>query len=118
MHYPRHVRWIRQRRPGMTLILFAILAPVLVGMVGLVIDAGLLMAAYRQAQNGADAAAVGAAMDLYRGSTNSTALATANSFISDNGLGVTLSLNAGTANALNIPPQRGGYAGAANYVEA
>jgi Flp pilus assembly protein TadG len=109
---------VHQPRAGMTLILFAILAPVLVGIVGLVVDAGLLMAAHRQAQNGADAAAVAAAMDLYRGSTSSTALATANSFLADNGLGVTLALNAGASNALNIPPQSGGYAGLANYVEA
>src|SRR5262249_20750158 len=108
----------RKKRSGMTLILFAILAPVLVGMVGLVIDAGLLMAAHRQVQNAADAAALGAALDLYRGSTNSTALATANSFVADNGLNATLGLNAGASNALNIPPQSGAYAGITNYVEA
>src|SRR5262245_19447498 len=108
----------RQKRSGMTLILFAILAPVLVGMIGLVIDSGLLMAAYRQAQNSADAAALAAALDLYRGSTSSTALTTANSFVANNGLNVTLGLNAGTSNALNIPPQSGAYAGLANYVEA
>src|SRR5690242_19816314 len=99
MHHPGTVRRTHQRRRGVTLILFAILAPVLVGMVGLVVDAGLLMAASRQAQNAADAAALGAAMDLYRGSASSTALATANSFIADNGLGVSLGLNGGTSNA-------------------
>jgi Flp pilus assembly protein TadG len=105
-------RWIRRRRSGMTVVIFAILAPVLIGMAGLVIDAGLLMSAYRQAQNGADAAAVAAALDYYRGSGN-TALTTANSFVADNSWGVSLSLQ-----ALNNPPANGAYAGSTNYVEA
>ena len=48
-------------------MLFAILLPALLGMVGLVIDGGLLMASYRQVQNAADSAALAAAMDKYRG---------------------------------------------------
>ena len=54
-------------RSGKTLVMFAILLPVLLGMTGLVIDGGLLMAAHRQVQNAADAAALAAAMDKYRG---------------------------------------------------
>jgi hypothetical protein len=92
-------------------------------MVGLVLDAGLLLAARRQAQNAADAAAMAAAFDQFKGFSTSTALATANSFLANNGLsGVTLTLNAGASNALNIPPQDPGntgspYKGQANYVE-
>ena len=36
-----------QSRPGKTLVMFALLLPVLLGMVGLVIDCGLLIAAQR-----------------------------------------------------------------------
>jgi Flp pilus assembly protein TadG len=48
--------------PGKVLVLFALLLPILLGMVGLVIDSGLLMVAQREAQNAADAAAMAAAM--------------------------------------------------------
>ncbi|MBI1914732.1 MAG: hypothetical protein HYS12_08350 [Planctomycetes bacterium] len=112
-----------QKRPGKTLVLFVLLAPILLGMTGLVLDAGLMMAAQRQAQNAADAAALAAAFDKFRGNSDSTALATANTFLTNNGLsGITLTLNAGATNALNIPPQDPGstgspYAGVANYVE-
>ena len=46
-------RWPRR---GATLVWFALLLVVLLAMAGLVIDAGLLLAARRQAQNAADAA--------------------------------------------------------------
>ena len=59
-----------RRRPGQTLVLFALLFPVLLGMVGLVIDGGLIMAAQRQVQNAADAAALAASMDRVRGKTD------------------------------------------------
>src|SRR5260370_34829385 len=73
-------------RKAKTLLLFMVLAPVLVGWVGLVIDGGLLMAGQRQAQNAADAAAAAGAMDKMRGNTNATALATANNSLTYNGL--------------------------------
>src|SRR5947209_3693538 len=96
----------RKRRPGhppgKTLILFAFTLPMLLGMIGLVIDGGLLMATYRQAQNAADAAATAAAMDKFRGATDDAATTTANSFMATNGMsGVTLVLNAGSSNAIN-----------------
>src|SRR3954466_445900 len=91
-----------RRREGKILVMFALLLPVLLGVTGLVIDGGLLMAAQRQAQNAADAAATAAAMDMYRGNT-ANATATANTFMTNNGLsGVTLALNAGSSNAVNI----------------
>jgi len=52
------------RRSGKTLILFALLLPVLLGLVGLVVDGGLVMANMRVLQNAADAAALAAAVDL------------------------------------------------------
>jgi Flp pilus assembly protein TadG len=104
-------------------VLFVLVAPVLIGMIGLIVDGGIVMAAQRQTQNAADAAAVAAAMDLYRGASNSTALATAQTFVANNGLSATLTLNGGASNALNIPPKDPGNTGSpyknqANYVEA
>lgn len=111
------------RRPGMTLVTFALMLPVILGVVGLVIDSALLLAAYRQTQNAADAAALAAAMSKMRGETDSSALASANAYLSNNGFSdVTLTLNAGATDALNIPPQDPGNSGSpykntANYVE-
>jgi Flp pilus assembly protein TadG len=110
-----------RRRPrfGKTLVAFAVMLPAILGLVGLVIDSGLLMATQRQAQNAADAAAVAAAMDLYRGASGATATATANTFLSNNGIsGVTLTLNGGSTNGLNTPPTTGPHAGESAYVEA
>jgi Flp pilus assembly protein TadG len=104
-----------QKRSAYTLVMFALVAPVLAGMLGLVIDAGLVMAVQRRAQNAADAAALAAATDLMRGASTSTALATAQTFLNDMGLAsVTLSLNAGANNALNIPPTSGPYSSGTN----
>jgi hypothetical protein len=106
------------RRPAKVLVLFALLLPVLLGMIGLVVDGGLLMQAQRRAQNAADAAALAAALDLMRGKDTSTAASTANTFLTNNGVnGVTLTLNAGSSNAVNIPPQSGSYANNSNYAE-
>jgi len=109
----------------MTLVLFVLLTPVLLGMTGLVLDAGLLMAAHRQAQNAADAAALAASFDKFRNYSDATALATANTFLANNGFSGTLTLNPpdASANALNIPPQNPTgtgnpyYVGKSNYVE-
>ena len=124
MRHPGPFRCSATLRPGKTLVMFAILLPALLGMTGLVIDGGLLMAAHRQLQNAADAAALAAAMDKHRGATDATALASANSFMAGNGMnGVSLVLNAGSSNALNIPPQDPGNTGSpykdnANFAEA
>jgi hypothetical protein len=104
-------------------VVFVLLLPLLLGIIGLALDVGLLLTARRQAQNAADAAAMAAAFDQFKGANSSTAFATANTFLTNNGLsGVTLTLNAGATNALNIPPQDPGntsspYKGVANYVE-
>jgi Flp pilus assembly protein TadG len=106
------------QRAGKTLVLFVLLTPVLLGMIGLAIDGGLIMAAQRQAQNAADAAATAAAMDLMRGASNSTAQATAQTFLNSNGFsGTTLALNSGSTNVLNIPPTAGPYNGTNHYAE-
>jgi len=103
-------------RRGVILVKVAILMPVLIGMLGLVLDGGLILAARRQAQNAADAAAQAAAMDKVRGQTDDTAMATANLFIQNyNGLATADLLSFGTT--FNIPPASGAYIGDSNFVE-
>jgi hypothetical protein len=98
-----------RRRSGNILTVFAVLLPVLLGMVGLVIDGGLLLAAQRQAQGAADAAAMAAAMaKLYN---QGTPQAAANTFITTyNGLP--------NNPTLNNPPLAGPHQGAPRYFEA
>src|SRR5215212_8356738 len=71
----------RRYRPGMVLIWCALMMTTLLGMVGLIIDAGMCMASHRQAQNAADAAALAAAMDKLLGKSNAQATATAVTFV-------------------------------------
>ena len=101
--------WRGRRRRGAVLVWFALLLVVLLGFAGLVIDGGLLLSAQRQAQNAADAAALAAAYDLYRG--RSTAVATAEEFVHQrNGL-------PDATVTVNLPPSQGPYSGEARYVE-
>src|SRR6266852_825603 len=102
-------------RKAKTLVLFCVLAPVLVGWVGLVIDGGLLMAGQRQAQNAADAAALAGAMNMMQGGTITTARAAANPFLASNGLSNAPALVSGTS--FNIPPKQGPFKGNSQYVE-
>ncbi|HEX8202194.1 MAG TPA: pilus assembly protein TadG-related protein [Isosphaeraceae bacterium] len=104
----------RRPRSAQTLILFALLLPIVLGMTGLVIDGGLLLAAYRQVQNAADAAALAAAMERIRGQTTAVAAATGANFVKStqyNNL-------PGATVTVNIPPLAGAYAGDNRYVEA
>lgn len=90
----------RRSRRGGILVWSALLLPVLLAMTGLTIDGGLMMAAYREAQNAADAGALAAATDLLFGKSVSTATATAKTFVTSSGYN-----NLSTANvAVNIPP--------------
>jgi Flp pilus assembly protein TadG len=105
----------RFRRTGSVLIWCALLLPVLVGMVGLVIDGGLMLAAYREAQNAADAAAIAAAYDMMLGKTSATASTTAQTYVTD-------SSHNNLANAtvtVHIPPTVTSYAAYknSNYAE-
>jgi len=89
----------------------ALLLVLLLGMVGLVIDAGLLMATHRQAQNAADAAALAAADDLMYG--RATARDTAKTFVkTHNGLPMET-----PDPEVYIPPEHGPYAGVSGYAE-
>jgi hypothetical protein len=81
-------------------------------MVGLTVDCGLLQTARRQVQNAADAGAVAAAMELYRGNTLKSATTVATTFIQTyNGLNdkaVTITVQT---------PKSGPYLNNTSYVE-
>lgn len=107
------------RRSGKFFVFFALILPVLLGMTGLTIDAGLLMAVRRQTQNAADAAALAASRVLLRGGSVAEARAKAIEYVQANGL----MTDAMVSVEVNSPPlqgpfQVGGYVlDPANYVE-
>lgn len=98
---------------GQILMIGALLATALLGLVGLIVDGGLLYAERRQAQNGADEAALAAAFELWYGGSDEDAIvasfenAAANGF--DNASGNTVTVN--------IPPTAGEHAGDPDFVE-
>jgi Flp pilus assembly protein TadG len=105
------------KRPGVSLVLFTLVAPALIGMMGLVLDGGLLMFKQRQAQNAADAAALAYAQSLCVGQTSTQAQTSANGFMTGMGLST-------TNLAIHNPPSTGYYSSSSNvsntgnYVEA
>jgi hypothetical protein len=93
--------------------MFAVLLPALCGIIGLMIDVGLLMAAQRQVQNAADAAALAAAFDLMRSASSSQVIQTANDFVHTyNGLTTATVTCSGTSG-----PSTGPNAGNKQFVE-
>jgi hypothetical protein len=105
-------RQVRKRRSrGAILVWFALMLTVLLGMVGLVVDVGLMMGTHRQVQNAADAAALAVAMNLLYGS-NASPVDTATTYVRNhNGLA-----DAETP-VVHIPPASGAYVGVAGFVE-
>ena len=98
-------------RAGTILVITAIVLIALVGLLGLVIDAGLLMTAHRVAQNAADAGATAAAMDMLNGRSNATAISTANTFVQQHN-----GLTSATV-TVHIPPISGPHANNSQYAE-
>jgi len=96
---------------GTILVITAIVLIALVGLLGLVIDAGQLMTGHRKTQNAADAAATAAAMELMTGKSNSTATTAATAFVTQyNGMP--------TATVrVDIPPATGPHQGNSNFIE-
>jgi Flp pilus assembly protein TadG len=105
--------WQRcDRRRGAILVVAAVILTALLGLLGLVVDAGQLMTANREAQNAADAAATAAGMDLLSGYSSSTATTTATTFVHEyNGL-------SSATVTVNIPPASGPHQGNSQYAEA
>lgn len=112
MHRTRQNHRLRvSRRRGTILVITGIVLIALIGLLGLVIDAGQLMTAHRVTQNAADAGAMAAAMDLVVGNSSSTARTSTSTFVQGyNGL-------SNATVIVNIPPASGPYAGNSNFVE-
>jgi Flp pilus assembly protein TadG len=105
---------LRRHRQGSLLVWCAFLLVILLGMVGLVIDTGLMLAGYRHAQNSSDAACLAAAHASFRGDSVADAVASGTIFVTDaayNGL-------TDATVVINIPPSTGPYAGLSTYAEA
>ena len=60
----RSFRWFRKAQDGQSLVFFALMAPLVLGMVGLAIDAGRVLGTRAELQKAADAAALAGAQDL------------------------------------------------------
>lgn len=102
----------RSRRPsGKVLVLLAIMLPTLCGLIGLVVDGGLLLSASRQVQHVTDSAATAAAIEKQHGKSNSEALAVAEQFVRNH------NFLASAAVTLHCPPVSGPYAGSPRHVE-
>lgn len=101
----------RPTRSGKVLVLLAILLPTLLGIVGLVVDGGLMMGEFRVLQHAADAASTAAAMTLSLGKGHSAAIAAANEVVNvGNSLPDALV-------TIHIPPITGLNIGEPNHVE-
>lgn len=109
--FSRSVRATTWRRRGTILVVTAIVLLALLGLLGLVIDAGMLMTAHRQTQNAADAAAAAAAMDMLTGRSDATAKATAATFVQEHNVLPTATVTT------NIPPQSGVHLGNSDFAE-
>ncbi len=104
------MRILRPKRDGKVIALFALLLPPLLGIVSLTIDVGIILATHRQAQSGADGAALAAARELLAnssGTMSSTALALVRS---------SSSLSSAEVEVFS-PPSAGAFAGNSHYVE-
>lgn len=99
------------RRPAKALVATAIMLPALCGVIGLVVDAGVLMTTRRQAQTAADAAARAAALERSLGGSDGDALVVAREYVQ------ALNNLPGATVALNSPPLEGRYAGDSRYIE-
>jgi len=116
--------WLRRRaiamrsaageERGQTLMMAALLLPILLGMVGLVIDVGFANAARRQAQNAVDESAIAAAYALKDGYTPAQAGMLAREYTAGNGYD---NAAADVTVTVNVPPLSGPHAGDSNYAE-
>lgn len=99
-----------RKRDAKIVAFFALLLPALFGVLGLVVDGGIMLATHRQAQSAADAGALAAARDLLAGNPSTmstTAIALTGAF----------SNLSSAAVQVNSPPAAGNYAGKSKYVE-
>lgn len=95
---------------GQTIILAALCMPLLMGFIGLAVDAGLMFRAEREMQTAADSGAIAGAEELNYGDV--TAAAKADTALN----GVTDGVNGATV-TVNSPPKTGPHTGNSGYVE-
>ena len=100
-----------RRRGGYVLVLFIISLTALMGVTGLVIDLGLMMVAYRKAQNAADSGAFAGAVELSNGNASNVVSEATRFVTTQNGATVPSSLHP------QLGPRSGPYTGNANFVE-
>lgn len=98
-------------RRGNVLVLLAVLLPVLIGVVGLVIDGGMMMDQRRDLQHATDAAATTAATELRLGNSSTAARAAATDAVQ------IAHAKADADVTVHIPPTTGPFAGNSDYVE-
>jgi Flp pilus assembly protein TadG len=102
---------LQPARRGNVLVLLAVLLPVLIGVVGLVIDGGMMMDQRRDLQHATDAAATSAATELRLANGAAAAQAVAID-------AVTVAHEQADADVtVHIPPTTGPFAGDSDYVE-
>ncbi|MCH8920849.1 MAG: hypothetical protein IIA23_09145 [Chloroflexi bacterium] len=104
---------LRQER-GQILMLVALLATAMLGLVGLVVDTGLAYAERRQAQNAADNAALAGTRILFEGGSTSDAIAAAFEYADENGFD---NSSGSSTVTVNIPPASGEHVSDPDYVE-
>jgi len=100
---------LRQER-GQILMVAVLLVTALLGFLGLIVDAGFAYAQRRQAQNGADNAALAATRVLYEGGSESSARAAALDYAEANGYPA-------ESVTVHIPPASGEHVGEPYYAE-
>lgn len=98
-------------RKGKIVVLVAIALPALLGMVGLVIDGGMLLSADRHLQSIADIAATAAATEKKSGKSDSEALAAAQLYVHS------LNSAADAVVEMRSPPWSGPYSASSQHVE-
>ncbi len=97
---------------GQILIMAVLLITVLLGLVGLAVDAWFAYAQRRQTQNAADEAALAGAHRLLEGGSIASAMTAAHDYVHANGFNITASCP-----PICIPPLSGPHAGDVKYVE-
>ena len=99
---------------GQTLMMAALMMPLLLGMVAILVDVGFANAARRQAQNAVDSAAMAAAYSLQAGYNPAQARTLAREYTAGNGYD---NADDDITVTVNIPPLSGPHAGDSNYAE-
>lgn len=104
----------RRSQSGAIAVMLALILPVLIGLLGLVLDGGFLFDTKNKMQSAADTAALGAAVEARRGATQDKVIAAARNAAAENAFpdGVD-----GTSVQVSIPPKSGPYAGRTGYAE-